>query len=230
MCQERRRRIKRRKRRSWVELLVEEILRLGDMDSPPPLDERRARKFLARIERLADAGWSKAFPRSQLERGSEPSAVERLRALHSLAVYLAERLRSDKVIAGLPKITLTVNQAAWRGIVARTLQVEGDLLQSKVSVAVLEALRQDPEMRFLRCPVCGLLTVVIRRGQKYCSSRCSRVAVDRRRNKQEKRRIYLTMVSYAKKRGVPIEQVRVRKVKGRWRCYLAPPKDLRTIR
>jgi len=72
--------------------------------------------------------------------------------------------------------------------------------------------------------------VVIRRGQKYCSSRCSRVAVDRRRNKQEKRRVYLTMVSYAKKRGVPIEQVRVRKVKGRWRCYLAPPKDLRTIR
>ena len=202
-----------RKRRNWGKLLVEEILRLGDMDSPPPLDELKAQEFLARIERFADIGWSKAFPRSQLERGSEPGALERLRGLHSLALYLTGRLGSDEVIAGLPKITLTVNQAAWRFVVARSVRIEGDALQSKVSVAVLEALRQNPEMRFLRCSECGLLRVVTKRGQSCRSPQCSRVAV-------ECRRIYLKMVRYAKRRGVPIEQVGVLKLKGRWTCYL----------
>jgi len=215
-----------RQKRTWRQLLVQEVLRLSELDLSDS-SERKAKKVLERIEELADRGWLEALPLGRLTCDSGLSALEQSRELQAQAIYLARCLQSGESYDPSP-ITITLEQGLERGskgwVVGRWLRVDGDALVAKVTVALMEACRQDPGMRFLRCPICGLLAVVVRRGQKYCSSRCSRVAVDRKRNEQEKRKLYLAKAAYARRRGVPIEQVRIRKIEGRRSFYVVPAK------
>jgi predicted nucleic acid-binding Zn ribbon protein len=213
---------KRKEKRTWRQLFVQEILRLGDTDNPLPLGEQNAPEMLARIERFADMGWFEAFPGSRLEKRSDLSALEQLRGLVTEARTFLRSFQNDESYDPEP-IIVTVEQRAdkakrgWERV--RYISVEDDPLKVKVRTALVEAIAKEPGMKFLRCPICGLLAIVIRRGQKTCSSQCSRIAFDRKRNAQEERKKYLARARFAKTRGVPIEMVEAEKISGRWRAF-----------
>jgi phage FluMu protein Com len=217
----------RKKRRTWRQLLVEEILRLGDTDNPLPLDEQNAPEMLARIERFADMGWFEAFPGGRLEKRSDLSALEQLRGLVTEARTFLRSFQNDESYDPEP-IIVTVEQRAdkaargWTRV--RYIRLEDDPLKVKVRTALVEAFNQKREMRGLRCGMCKKLFVAIRKDQNYCTTKCSKKAVDKEKVKSGRAAEYMARSRYAKVQGVPIDQVRARKDGGKWKFRLEKAK------
>ena len=213
---------RRRKKRTWGQLLVEEILRLADTENPPRLDERNAPKTLARVKRFADAGWSKMFPGGRVEKRSDFSALEHLRGLAAVAREFAARFQNGECYDPGP-IAATIEQRAdkatkggWRR--ERYIRFEDDPLRVKVRTALVEALNQKREITVLRCGMCNELFVAIRKDQKHCSTKCSKKAADKEKVKTGRAADNVARSRYAKRMGVSTDQV-VTRVEGGRRVY-----------